>query len=910
MIFQQKNKWLYLTLLRPILWGQSILHLPPAGAIAGSPLTLEVIVEGSVNSARLYHRTAGSSGYQEQNMIFDISTWKAIIPGNFITEKGLEYAIIFSFNDGSIRGFPASNAMGSPQFVNITPASVKGTNENRVNKTIRGSGLRLGSEVLVLSPNDGEVVDQENILIAVSLFSVDGVDINKIKLFLDGEDVTSSTEISSDIVTYIAPKLGVGLHTVSVEITNRYGYDLEPTTWSFMVGGTGSRITEAVDEFNYSAKLRSDFSINQVSGTTLSIGETTTIIEGGWDWFKLSTLIKYSTEETPFSQPRNRISTTIRSSDFVTIQLGDFTPVINPYLVQGKRVRGIGVNIDLKSLKLQTISGELERPIQGYLLNDRSYLITEINTDSTGSPLYILDRRGYTFGRRYMAGRLSISLFEKFNFGVFGQKAKDDKDSVIRNLNSAKFTVPDWETAISVPGVNPGLYTLSEFEGSIEGIGSIQLNDKGWGGQKPMDNLVAGFDFGLNFDNRRLIFESTWAMSMLNRDIWDGAMSIAQMDTSLDDSLDGYIARSYNDLGSVTSSGISTEGIPDPTKFEDIFVANINMTPLVPIDYQAIEDTPIAALLNMPSSAYNIKARAYYYGNTIEMKYSQVGPEFSSLANPYLSSNLREFVFSDRFRIFDNKLSIGFEFKSRNNKILRTVVDPYKQKTNTMTFGFAPGAGMPSFSGSFKTISSTNERTSLDTLLYSSYTGKDSISFRDNRENILTKNRFISVIIPISQNENNFNFLMTYNSTGIEDLLKSERSSNYIQKAASSEAFSFVSSAKFASPLKLTFTISKYTVQIPVSGISLSDNESNLTTIAGNSSYGIWSGKAKINAGLSILNATGASKFNFIGLNGGGELNPFGSFVIRGTVVSKIKSNDQTTKLGTLAVKISANYIF
>ena len=29
-----------------------------------------------------------------------------------------------------------------------------------------------------------------------------------------------------------------------------------------------------------------------------------------------------------------------------------------------------------------------------------------------------------------------------------------------------------------------------------------------------------------------------------------------------------------------------------------------------------------------------------------------------------------------------------------------------------------------------------------------------------------------------------------------------------------------------------------------------------------------------------------------------------------GTVVSKIKSNDKTTKLGTLAVKISANYIF
>ncbi|MBF89961.1 MAG: hypothetical protein CMG75_09995 [Candidatus Marinimicrobia bacterium] len=910
MIFKKKYQWLFVFLLTPILWGQSILHLPPAGATAGSPLTLEVIVDGKIKSARLYHRTAGTSGYQEQNMIFDISTWKAVIPGNFIVEEGLEYAIIFSFHDGSVKGFPANNSMASPHLVNVSPASLDAIQGIKVETTRRSAGPKLASQVLVLSPNEGEVVLQEDILIAVSLFSVDGVDINKIKFFLDGRDITSSTEISSDLITYIAPKLDVGLHTVNIEITNRYGYELEPTTWSFMVGGTGSRIAEAVDEFSYSAKVRSDFSVNQVSGTSLSIGETTTTIEGGWDWFKLRTLIKYSTEENLFSQPRNRISTTIRSSDFVTIHLGDFTPVINPYLVEGKRVRGIGTNIDLRWLTLQTVSGELERPIQGYLSNDRSYLITDINTDSSGAPQYILDRRGYTFGRQYMAGRLSISLFERISLGIFGQKAKDDKGSVLKNMNSAKFTVPDWEGAISTPGINPGLYTLSEFENSLEGIGSIQLKDKGWGGQKPMDNLVAGFDFGLNFDNRRLILESTWAMSMLNRDIWNGPMSIAQMDTSLDDSLDGYIGRSYDDLGSIVSGGISTQGLPDPTKFEDIFIANINMTPLVPIDYQALDDTPFAALLNMPSSAYNIKTRAFYYGNTIEMKYSQVGPQFTSLANPYLSSNLREFVFSDRFRLFDNKLSIGFEFKSRNNKILRTVIDPYKQKISTTTFGFAPGAGMPSFAGSFKTISRTNEKTTLDTLLYSSYTGEDSISFRDNRENMLTKNRFISVSIPISENQNNFNFLVTYNSTGIEDLLKSERSSNYIQKATSSEALSIVSSAKFVSSLKLTFSFSQYIVQIPLSGISLSDNESNLTTIAGNGSYDVWDGKAKINAGLSIMNATGASKFNFIGINGGGELNIFGGFFIRATVASKIKSNDKGTELGTLALKISANYIF
>jgi hypothetical protein len=218
------------------------------------------------------------------------------------------------------------------------------------------------------------------------------------------------------------------------------------------------------------------------------------------------------------------------------------------------------------------------------------------------------------------------------------------------------------------------------------------------------------------------------------------------------------------------------------------------MTPLVPIDYQALAETPMAAVLNMPSSAYHLKTRAFYYGNTIEMKYSQVGPEFTSLANPYLSSNLREFVFSDRFRLFDNKLSVGYEYKSRNNKILRTVVDPYKQKTSTMTFAFAPGAGMPSFSASFQNVARTNEKTSLDTLVYTSYTGKDSIAFRDNRENTLTGNRFVSVSVPIRRNGSSYNFLMTYNSIGVEDMLENERASDYVQRAANSEAISLISS--------------------------------------------------------------------------------------------------------------------
>ena len=179
-------------------------------------------------------------------------------------------------------------------------------------------------------------------------------------------------------------------------MVNMYDYELEPTIWTFAVGGKGSQLSVAAAEFVYSGKMRSDFSLNQVSGTTLSVGETATTLEGGWEWFKVKADIKRSTQESPFTQAKNRLSLTVRSSDFITIRMGDFTPVLSPYLVEGKRVRGIGTDIDLKWLRLQMVRGELERPIQGYLTEDRSYKITDITTDSTGQPLYILDRRGYT----------------------------------------------------------------------------------------------------------------------------------------------------------------------------------------------------------------------------------------------------------------------------------------------------------------------------------------------------------------------------------------------------------------------------------------------------------------------------------------------------------------------------------
>ena len=104
---------------------EGVLHIPPTGAVAGQPVTIEAIVDGQVVDSRIYHRISGSSGYQEEEMSFTVSTWKGTIPGNFVSDRGLEYAIVFTMRDGSSLGYPRGDAVSSPQFVNVIPAPTR-----------------------------------------------------------------------------------------------------------------------------------------------------------------------------------------------------------------------------------------------------------------------------------------------------------------------------------------------------------------------------------------------------------------------------------------------------------------------------------------------------------------------------------------------------------------------------------------------------------------------------------------------------------------------------------------------------------------------------------------------------------------------------------------------------------------
>ena len=340
--------------------------------------------------------------------------------------------------------------------------------------------------------------------------------------------------------------------------------------------------------------------------------------------------------------------------------------------------------------------------------------------------------------------RFSGELFSKVKFGLHYLKAKDEIGSINNTIdNYGTFYVDSSASSGLLIDIPTGNYTYDEFLLVAQNNNAlVDLGDTKWNYRDPEDNLVIGFDLGTIMDKRRLDFNFTWNVSFFNRDIWDGPMSLSEMDLALDDSLDGIIGRQYDDNGIVINGGlIETKDLPDPLGFSDLFTVNINMTPLVPIDAMSFDEHPIASIVNMPSSAFNMKLAGNYPLSKFVVEYRQVGPEFVSLGNPFLASNIREFLLTNRMALLDAKLMLTTGFKHRDNKILETVANPLNTNTVTMNLSFLPGAGAPSYVLNIQSISKNNEKEDLD---------KVGDSFVDNRDDNRATNILLSLNYPIT----------------------------------------------------------------------------------------------------------------------------------------------------------------
>lgn len=896
-------------LIESVAGVSTLYHVPPAASMSGQMIEIEAILVGDVTvaDATLFFRTAGQSGYGETPVTFRGGSWRGTIPPAAVTPAGVEYALIFRMVDGSSVAFPREDPLGSPHRLTVQRAPQEGRSFGEE----RGAGAELTADVLIIGPEDGETVSGSDVLIVASLFNVRTLDVSSVEIFLDDRNVTSEASVSPEIIAYSPLPLSSGPHTVKIEMKNTYGYAFRPVSWFFRVAQRRRGIVTATDEFRYSGRVQAGMALDQVDGRPRSIGETVTRLEGGWQWLNVRTDVRVTSDESEFRQPRNRYSVTVKSGDNITLNVGDFTPVFSPYTVDGKRIRGLGVDVDLNWFRLQMANGEIERAVQGSLDEDKSYEVTDIRADSlngTLAPLYVLERRGYTFRRKVSIYRASLNLRNRFQLGINLQKAIDQIPTVKRDLGQARFKVRE-DALLTVDQIDPGVYTFDEFKSEIEGRAGYELADKHWKGDSPQDNVVVGFDAGLSFDDRRLTFQTGWAVSLLNRNIWDGAMTRSELDTVLDEYDDGFVGRTYDEDGNIEYSGFSIEEV-DPSAYKDFFIFNLYTTPLLPIDLEGFRETPLLAIMNMPSGAYRFKMRAFYYGNTLQVQYSQVGPGFKTLANPYLSANLREFNVSDRVRLIENKMSINLEYKYRDNSILRNVADEYSQKTTSANLTFTPGLDLPSFSSGFQSVTRTNDKTEPDTLVYLTAAEEESI-LEDRREDTNTRTTIFSVNVPMTSGDLKYNLQGTFSSVNVVDLLEEDRAPGFSSPNTNSRSYFVAATVKYSIPLRLAFNLSGFTYQLPVRAVEAGGKrESGLTNVGVDATYDSWGDRLSLQGGLSFSRASGIAEFSYYGLKGGVEFNPVKSFVTRFTLSTRVRQTKEEVNLATLAVKFSANYVF
>jgi len=608
-------------------------------------------------------------------------------------------------------------------------------------------------------------------------------------------------------------------------------------------------------------------------------------------------------------QPLNRSTFNVNFMRYLDVNFGDFYKSVSEYTLDGRRVRGISVDLDLKFFQMQVIRGQLNRSVQHSNKIDGGYSLlgNETTIDSLTRPVFTLDRRGYTFERNISLTKLSIDLYD-YQFGIHFMKVTDDINSVDQFISKGFFTADSEDVTYndSLYNISPGTYTYDTFLTAVEHEnGTIKFPMNNWNGQKPQDNIVFGFDIGRVLDKERMKFDLSWNMSLFNRDIWDGVMTRTQLDTALDDTLDGLIGTTYNDNGTVSEGSmlIDTSSIFDPLDYKNIFIMNINMIPLLPIDPVSYQKTPISTIINMPASAYHLRLTGNYRYNKFTIQYRQIGPEFVSLANPYLTNNIREFTFSDRLSLLDNKLMLNAMYKFQDNKILSTVEEPLITNNISLGITLMPGPDSPSYVVNFQSIGKNNSKEDFELV------ADELVDFREDTK---SNNTFFSITYPISTGQLKHNLNINLNSLTNKDLLAGERKKGYFFQKSDSKTVSTALSTKYKIPLRTVLNISRTAIQVPIQDEDgfIYFNELTWTTFNTKGSYSLWDNRLKITGGLSYLTNKGTTPIKLYGINSGIEYNIMSGMNALLTGQIQMRSTKEETAINTSGVLFSFRYNF
>lgn len=822
-------------MLIPLSQGE-MAHLPPREAVQGENLSLEVIYTGSqsdVSAAKILYRLSGQIGYLEVNMSFKGLSLTGTIPGDNVAAPGLEYVIVLQLKDGGILAYPAiENPMEQPVYIPvIEPRSQV---ENRQGGT--QSGL-----IIILTPNPGASIPYgEDLVIAASLFNLENVDVNSIKVFFDNVNVTAYSVLSEDLVTYRPDFLKPGKHKVSIEVSNLYRVRIATSNWNFTVESKAQSLFQVELHSNLTMSTRSNLiNIPQYDSAKVLLGykaETADVsrldfnIDANMDWVRLTSTVNLTSQESPDLQPQNRFNINAQNS-WIRYTYGDASPMMNRLALWGKRVRGHNLKLISNWASLQIVSGETDRAVIG-----------SAAFDTSGSTLS-WNRTGYHFQKHLFGIRPAFGNGRNFQLGFFYVHARDSINSV-KLKPSLDLTFP-----YSITGsANP--FDIRFGDEQFIAFGDTTVLNYKFNSVYPEDNIVIGSDLTLGLDDRRMLVEFEGAMSLHNRNIFEGALTRSELDTFnllQDSTSDGIIGSgtidyAMSDLDDMISGyGLNfllTDGQFDPGKLEKYFVLNQNI--LVPVDVNKFNKSVLKSLTTI---AYSMRVRLNYFKHFISIGYNYVAPNFRAAGSPFVSTDNAIWKFSDKVRLLDNMLylNLGYELKKDNVLSLDENLEPRTATSSYIGgFTFNPGRGLPTFSTNLKSSTRDNN---IDTLSVADSTGFST----DPRilDNTLSTSINVSYNLNFNAIQNNIN--LNYMNSGRNDLRVGNKG---LMQSADLIGINFRS--EWTIPLITTLTLRRNTNQIFEKSDPLFRTNTYLT-VGGTAAYNLFKSALNIRVGINQI---------------------------------------------------------
>lgn len=428
----------------------------------------------NISSVSLFFKKFGENEYRNVEMLIAGNTASATIDGEFVIPPYLDYYLLIVLKNGTTQSYPLGIEQGHiPLQIAISGVSVK------------------DKEIIILSPSDGEILSQDNMLISISFFKApDNIDIKRTKVYLNNEDVTKLALITNELIVIsgesFESNLSTGSRLLNVEIYDKEGNLYHSISRSFQV--VTAAIAEAVStRWKSVGNLRAESRSETFNTVSTWYNNLSTDFSASYDQWNINGYLYLTSEEKKNLQPYNRYTAQVTGGEWLELRVGDTYPRFPSLIMDGKRVRGFSGQLNLGFINIAATIGESDRKVEGVLLQtfskDQVPLGTDIIPISTakyGKPFGKVNLG--TFQRDLFALRPSFGSGQNFQLGFTYLHSKDNTSSI-------------------------------EF------------------GARPQENVVLGSDIKIAFDDQNFLFTSQVAFSMFNKDISTGNLTDAQIDS-------------------------------------------------------------------------------------------------------------------------------------------------------------------------------------------------------------------------------------------------------------------------------------------------------------------------------------------------------------------------------------------